>query len=210
MIATAKPTPRRKSAPAWHKPFMAMLPAIVRHARIAFRDYDPEQREDLVEETIANCLLAYVRLVELGKADLGYAGVLARYAVAQIHAGRKVGTPLRSKDVLSRYAQQRRGIQVERLDRFVDEEKAWLELVVESKHATPADVAATRIDFAAWLDGLSGKVRKMAEVLATGENTRDAAKRFGVTDGRISHVRRELMRSWEMFQHERYCRVAAA
>ena len=45
-----------------------MLPAIVRHARIAFRDYDREQREYLVEETIANCLVAFVRLVELGKA----------------------------------------------------------------------------------------------------------------------------------------------
>ena len=210
MIATAKPTPRRKPAPAWHKPFMAMVPAIAKHARIAFRDYDPEQRDDLVKETVANCLVAYVRLFELGKGHLGYAGVLARYAVAQIHSGRKVGTPLRSKDVLSRYAQQRRGLRIERLDRRDQDERAWMEIAVESKRATPADVAAIRIDFAAWLDGLSGKLRKMAEVLATGEATNDAAKKFGVTAGRISHVRRELMRSWEVFQQERFCRVAAA
>ena len=210
MIATAKPASRRKSAPAWHKPFMAMLPAIVRHARIAFRDFDAEQREDLVEETVANCAVAYARLVELGKADLAYAGVLARYAVAQIHAGRKVSTPLRSKDVLSRYAQQRRGIKVERLDCRDQDEKAWMEIVVEDGRATPADVAVTRIDFAAWLDTLSGKVRKIAEVLATGETTSDAAKKFGVTDGRISHVRRELMRSWESFQRETYCRANVA
>ncbi len=98
----------------------------------------------------------------------------------------------------------------ESADRFNQDEKAWLEIVVEDGHATPADVAATRIDFAAWLDTLSGKLRKVAEVLALGEATNDAAERFGVTAGRIAHVRRELLTSWETFQRETYCRANVA
>ena len=115
MIAPIKKRPCQKPHPAWHAAFLAILPNIRTHARIAFRHLDPEAREDAVQEVIANCVVAYARLVELGKADLAYAGVLARFAVAQIHAGRKVGTPLRSNDVLSHYAQQRRGLRIERL-----------------------------------------------------------------------------------------------
>ena len=39
MIATAKPASRRESAPAWHRPFLALLSAIVRYASISFSDY---------------------------------------------------------------------------------------------------------------------------------------------------------------------------
>ena len=42
----------RGSAPAWHTRFLAMLPAIEAHARVAFRHLTPEAREDAVQETI--------------------------------------------------------------------------------------------------------------------------------------------------------------
>ncbi len=62
---------RRVSLPAWHKPFLAMVPTIVRYARKAFREASAEIREDLIQEAVANCLVAYVRLVERGKAECG-------------------------------------------------------------------------------------------------------------------------------------------
>ena len=43
----------RRPVPAWHTRFLAMLPAIEAHARIAFRGLAPEAREDAVQETIA-------------------------------------------------------------------------------------------------------------------------------------------------------------
>ena len=46
---------------------MGMLPAIVRTAEISFRKVRPELRKEFIQEVIANSLVAYARLVELGK-----------------------------------------------------------------------------------------------------------------------------------------------
>ena len=76
MIAAVK-------APAWHPAFLEMLPAIQRHARISFRHLDAEAREEFVHEVVANSLVAFLRLFTLGKAELAYPSVLARYGAAR-------------------------------------------------------------------------------------------------------------------------------
>ena len=201
MIASVKQL-RCRPAPAWHSAFQAMLPAIIRHAKITFRDRDPEQREELIQETVANCFVAFARLVELGKTDLAYAGVLARYAVAQIRDGRRVGSKLNVRDVSSEYCQMRKGVKLERLDRFDCREHRWKEVVVEDRSATPADIVATRIDFGAWLDSLPCRYRRIAEELAVGETTGDVAITCRVSAGRVSQLRRELKEDWEEFTDE--------
>ena len=95
-----------------------------------------------------------------------------------------------------------KGIRIERFDRYDDKEQIWLEVLVEDRHATPADVAASRIDFGDWLQGLTLPLRRMAKVLATGESTGQAARRFATTPSKISRVRQELKQSWESFQAE--------
>ena len=75
-------------------------------------------------------------------------------------------------------------------------------MLVEDKHAGPAETAASRIDFADWLRLLPERSRRIAETLATGETTKKAAKRFRVTPGRISQLRRELQQNWQDFQGE--------
>ncbi len=209
MIASAKQF-RHRPTPGWHAAFLTMLPAIIRHAKIAFRDCDPEGREELVQETVANCLVAYVRLVELGKQSIAYPTVLAMYAVRQIKEGRRVGTKLNVHDVSSEYCQLAKNIAMGRLDRFDHDEMAWMEIVVEDRHATPADIAATRIDFAAWLDSLPSRVRGIAEELATGETTSDVASKFRVSAGRVSQLRRKLKDSWEEFQEQTRVLTTAA
>ena len=67
MIAITKPSSSKRSAPAWHKGFLAMLTAIRRHALVSFRGLTPTEQEEAVQEVICNALLAYHRLVELGK-----------------------------------------------------------------------------------------------------------------------------------------------
>ena len=99
--------PRRTTAP-WQVRFLAMLPAIEAQARFAFRRLDPEAREDAIQETIANALVAFVGLVQREKTDVAYPTALVRFAVAQIHDGRRVGNRLNVRDVLSPYAQQQK------------------------------------------------------------------------------------------------------
>jgi hypothetical protein len=176
-----------------------MLPAIRLYSELAFRDYDPESREELVAEVIANTLVAYVRLVLLGKVGIAYPAVLARYGIRQTLDGRRVGGHLNINDISSSYAQKRQGIVLERLDRPSPDQPSWSEIVIEDRRAGPAEVAATRIDFAAWLDTLPRRDRKIAESLAIGSRTSEVAKQFDVSECRISQLRREFAESWGEF-----------
>ena len=85
---------------------------------------------------------------------------------------------------------------MERLDRYDREEQGWQEIVVEDRRAGPAQVAATRIDFGDWWKLLTARQRKIANMLAIGETTNAAARKSGLTAGRISLIRRELMEAW--------------
>ena len=195
--------PAAKSAPTWHEPFLRMLPAIRRHARIAFRHLRPEAREEAVQGVVCNACSAVARLAEVGKLDLAYPTVLARFGVAQVRGGRMTGGRLNCQDVMSGYCQRLKGIVVERLDQFDEEGNTWQEVQVEDRHAGPAEVAATRMDIAAWMQRLPSRLRGIAKVLANGETTGTVAQTFGVSEGRVSQVRKELLNAWQTYQGER-------
>ena len=198
-----------KSVPSWHKVFLAMLPAIVTHAKIAFRHLRGEARQDAIQETVANALVAFVALVRRGRMSIAYPSVLAKYAVAQINDGRRVGNKLNIREVLSPYAQKHKGFTVQSLDHFDEVENQWAEAIVEDRHVGPAEVVRVRLDFNDWLKTLSRRDRKVAQFLALGNRTSDAAKKFGVCEGRISQLRRELAESWREFVGDEPEAVAA-
>jgi hypothetical protein len=197
-------TPHREShdRPTWHAGFLAMLPVIKLHARISFRHLDREAREEAVQNCIANAAIAYAKLHELGKVDVAYPSVLARYAVAQTKDFRVVGSQLNVQDVSSRHCQKRKHISMERLDHYDNTEDAWLEILLEDKHAGPADIVRVKLDFAAWLRSLPTRLRRIAKFLANGGRTTDVAKKFGLSNGRISQIRRELALNWRKFTGE--------
>jgi hypothetical protein len=201
MVAFRKPS-HKPSGPTWHPVFLAMLPAVRRCARHAFRHLPPEAREEAIQNVVCNALVAFSRLADRGKIELAYPTVLARHGIAQHRCGRRVGTKLNVRDVTSPYCRAMKGIEVQRLDHYDDEEEAWKEILIEDGHATPADLAASRIDFPAWLDTLTRRDRKLALKLATGETTGKVANLFRVSAGRISQLRRELMASWLKFVGE--------
>lgn len=200
MKKSAKSVRCKKSPPAWHANFEAMLPAIETRAKFAFRHLDAEAREEAIQETVCNCCQAYARLVELGKTDVAFPSALARFGISQTRDGRKVGGTLNCRDILSDYCQQQKSLLVERLDRFDSEEQAWAEILVEDRHVGPAETAIVRIDFAAWLLFLPRRLRKIATFLANGETTTTASKRFRISQARISQIRRELFLAWHHFQ----------
>jgi hypothetical protein len=176
-----------------------MLPTIRSYAKNAFGHMDAESREDAVEEVIANAAVAFVRLVQLGKAKQAFPTVLTRYAISQFWDGRRVGNHLRIGEVLSAYAQRKKGFIVERLDRFDREAEEWAEAIVED-HRTPVpDQVAFRIDFPQWLTLLSNRNRRIAAALALGNSTSQVAKRFKLSAGRVSQLRGELYHSWQDF-----------
>jgi hypothetical protein len=153
----------------------------------------------MVDEVVVNALVAFARLVKLGREELAFPSSLAEYAVKQVRQGRQVGNRLNIRDVSSRYAQQRKSFQVERLDQFDSDDGEWREVLVEDKRCSPADLACCRIDFAAWLATMSSLHRQIAQCLATGTSTAEAAERFALSPGRISQLRREFQQSWHAF-----------
>jgi hypothetical protein len=178
---------------------MQLLPAIVRTARYSLRGFRCDL-EDAMQEVIANAFVTFVALVRRGKMDLAYGSVLGRLAVAQFKDGRRVGNSLCCHEVLSPYAQRLKGFKVESLDhRQKDDENEWCEVLVEDKTAGPFDIVRTKLDFDGWLHSLPRRDRKVAQFLSLGNRTADAARKFGLSDGRISQVRRELAESWEKF-----------
>lgn len=197
--ASRSSNPANDSIPAWHAGFLQLLPAIRQHAQIEFRHLDPEARQEAVQEIVANALVAYVRLVRLGKQDVAYASPLARFAVAQYRSGRLVGARLNVRDVTSLYCQRRKSVVVERLDRWDDEDDCWREVLVEDRTCGPADLAASRIDFSEWITSLPAQSRRAAKLLATGERTMDVAHRLKLSPARVSQLRRELKESWGQF-----------
>ncbi len=180
--------------------FLGLLPLIVRQAEVAFQGKDPQSREELTAEVVANAYVCFVRLAQLGRESLAYGTPLRAFAVKQAKAGRKVGTKSNANDVSSPYAQVAKDIRLKRLDHRDKETGEWKEILLEDRRAGPAETAAARIDFGEWLRRLPRRRRRIAEVLATGESTKRVARRFRVSPGRVSQIRRELKRCWDDFQ----------
>lgn len=197
MIAFAR-RPKPAQAPAWQAGFLELLPDIHNQLRFQFRNLRPEERAEAMAEAVANAAIAYARLHRQGRVDLAYATPLACFAAAQYRAGRRTGTRSNINDVMSPEARRRHGLKIQRLDRF-DHEEGWKEVLVEDGRCTPADLAASRIDFASWLSALPHQKRRIAKTLAAGEATSKAARRHRLTPGRISQIRRELAEDWERF-----------
>ena len=202
MIAiTVKPRqdPRKRA----NDQFLEMLPKIRRRAQFAFRCTPSDDKEELVQEAVANAYVAFVRLVDQGRANAAFATPLADYAIRRVLAARLVGSGLSTGDVLSRAARFGSGIVVESLDTFDDMQGDWRAALVEDRRAGPAEIAAARIDLAAWFRSLSRRNRRIAKSLATGESTCGVARQFNLSSGRISQLRGELEASWQDYQGEK-------
>ena len=180
----------------WQDRFVEMLPEIKRWLRIAFCRLAFESREDAIAEGIAHCLLAYVRLHEQGRTEVANASSLAWYSSRQVKRGRPAVGRMNSKDPLSRYAQVGNG------NRFARQNGEWIDTLAEDKRASVPDQVAAKMDTRAWFATLTKRMKEIAKDLACGCSTSEVARKYGVTAGRISQLRRVLEESWAAFQQE--------
>ncbi len=189
-------------ADTYHQEFLCLLPAIRRQAFVAFRRQRFGQREELVSEVIANAFQCFTRLVARGKADLAYATPLAQFAIRQVRAGRRVGSSANKKDITSHWGRKDRPVGFVAFSDLKRQRPEWEDALLEDHRATPAELAAARIDVQDWLDQLPRRDRNIAVRLAMGDRTSHVARQFGVSPARISQLRQELQASWKAFQGE--------
>ena len=184
--------------------FLRVLPAVRRDCRRAFRNLPAPQRDEAVVDAIGNAFAIFARFMELRRGHFVRAATLAGYAVGHLQFNRPLGGRASSRDVLSRRTQRRQSFSVTSLECPTDPCGETLrETLADHRTMSPADLAAFRIDFETWLKSLSRRQRAIAKALALGHATSSVARRFGLSWGRISQIRRELKTDWEIFQGER-------
>lgn len=195
---------RLEAPPAWQQEFMThVLPAIQAIARVRFSSLPSVEQEEALAEVTATAILTFVRLLRRGKDPAVFVGRLAKFAVLRVLTGRLAGSPDNSLDAMSRLARQRHGHQLEGLDTESRLDGAdWESALVENSRITPADLAASRIDFREWLRRMKHRRRQIAETLAAGYRTEEVAELFRLSPGRVSQLRREFETSWRQFQRE--------
>ncbi|HEV3300275.1 MAG TPA: hypothetical protein VG055_11565 [Planctomycetaceae bacterium] len=180
-----------------------MIPGIRKQLRFAFRYSPAAVRKERIDDALAQAFVLFAHLVLRKRVRLAHPTALARYAAHRVRSQRPIGSRSNSRDVMSPVTQRRFGFRVISAD-----PGCWAghlrptELLGESRQATPAELAAIRVDFASWLGRLSGRQREIALCLAVGESTGAVAQRFGVSCGRISQIRLELATRWRQFHGE--------
>jgi hypothetical protein len=181
--------------------YRQVLHADVAHSELTFRFlHCPAERADCVQEAIALAWFWYRSLAQRGKDASDFAATLASYAVRAVQVGRRVTGSEPSQDVLSVTAKLRHGVRV-----FYLQEggtlaiNGWQEAVADNVRTPPDEQAAFRIEFPAWLPTRTSRDRRLIADLAVGERTGDVARKYGLSAGRISQLRRAFCEDWTHF-----------
>jgi hypothetical protein len=181
--------------------FLTILPRIQAHAQIYFRHVACRaRRADCIAETVALSWRWFVGLAQKGKDATQFATVLASYAARAVRSGRRVCGQERAQDAMSSVAQQRHGFAVGKLpDMAMASANPLAEALADNTKTPPPDAAAFRVDFPAWTGTYSRRRRRMIHDLARGERTMDVARRFRLSPGRVSQLRRAFEEDWTTF-----------
>jgi hypothetical protein len=191
------------------------VPRIESHGQVAFRGVRcPQRRADCIAEMVALCWLWFLRLVQRGKDPLGFPVVLASYAARQVKCGRGLCGQEKGRDALSGLAQRRHGFQVmalphsatsyDRLGAVGGQRKqdALEELLHDNAQTPVPEQVCFRLDFPAWRRTHARRTRRLMDDMMLGERTGDLARKYGLSPGRISQLRRDLHNDWRRFQGE--------
>jgi hypothetical protein len=192
------------SVPAsWQVGFLAVLPAVKTHAKFEFRHLPAVHREEAVAEAIAAAVVSYQRLAVQGRLHVAHPSSLAKFAVKAVRNGRRVGGNQAVNDLTSPIAHRRHGIQyVTGPTSPADNRDDWLSAVIADKKAAVPDLVAIKMDFGSWLKTLAHRDRRIIAALASRERTHVVAERFGLSEGRVSQLRRKFEELWRVFQGE--------
>jgi hypothetical protein len=197
--------------------FLAILPRIQAHGEVVFRWMKCSQsKEDAVAEMTALCWKWYLNALEDGKDLTEVASGMATLAARAVRCGRRLAGSERAREVMSPVAQRRHGFEVERLAEAIRRPREHVhgaphgqdhlgsleECLRDNSVTPPPDQAAFRIDFPRWLSELGERKRVVAEDLMAGDGTGEVAGKRGVSPGRVSQLRREMLSDWLRFHGE--------
>jgi hypothetical protein len=200
-----------------HATFLHILPRVERHGRVYFRHLCPDRKADALQEMRAMAWKWLLQMHERGKDPTCFLKAFTTFLARAVNSGRRLAGMAKAKDVLNPHAQRRHGFQVERLPTSLrsghehlyasplgQELQDELEERLCDNTLTPVpDQVQFRVDFPAWLKTLTPRERRIVRGMMRNERTIDLSKRFDVSPGRISQMRRELHDDWMRFLGDR-------
>jgi len=158
--------------------FLKIYPVILGYCRKAFRGHHDE--EELTAEAVTVAFLGWESLQRRAKTASPLS--VAFYAVRRARSGRKVCTSDRKRDAFN----LPRCVEPDIIARLAGDDD-------------PAEEAALRIDFPAYMATQPDMKRQACRMFLRGESTKDVARRLRVSCGRVSQVRRELVDGWASY-----------
>ena len=181
--------------------FLQIRDRIETHARIYFRNIKCWfEKADLIAETIALSWKWFRRLAQKGRDATEFASTLACYAARAVKYGRRITRQLKAKDVLSEVAQQRLGFYVGKIPDFSTlSENPLAEALIDNTRSPVPEQVQFRLDFPAWLRTRTQRDRRIIGDMMIGQRTLDLSKKYGISPGRVSQVRREFHDDWQRF-----------
>jgi hypothetical protein len=204
------------STDALQASFLALLPQIHSRVKSYFAGVKcAAKKADCIAESVALCWKWFCRLRQRGQDGTRFIGALAAMAARAVRCGRRLCGQEKAKDVLSWLAQSRHGFTVQALpwtrrshdflgevngQRLLD---ALEERLQDNSVTPPPEQAAFRIDFPAWLETLTARQRHIIRAMVLDESTKQLSRRFAVSPGRISQLRRAFQEDWHRFVGDR-------
>ena len=181
--------------------FLEICERIETHARIYFRNVKCwVQKSDFVAETIALAWKWFRRLAQQGKDAREFASILASYAARAVRSGRRITQQVKAKDILSEVAQQRHGFSISKLPDFSTlSDNPLSDALIDNTRSPVPEQVQFRLDFPAWLRTRTDRDRRLIGDMAMGQRTLDLSRRYGLSPGRISQLRREFHDDWLRF-----------
>lgn len=160
--------------------------------RRACRYMRPEQREEATQEMVCLAYANYASLMEKGREDI-FPSRLADFAICTYFDGRRF-CGQSSTDISAPRCQKLARASV--TNNMMNDS-------VCKRTFRPSTIACFNIDYEAWVDSLDARMREILFAILDGETTGELAKRFGVSFGRISQIRRILIDKWHEFTADR-------
>jgi hypothetical protein len=182
--------------------FLDMVPTMRRKARYMWRYMSEDLFNDAFDDLISYCYIEYFKLVQSGRSGNAYATPLAEFSIRHMKEKLK-------RDALGHAKSLHRNDEHQIVSR--DYKKSahgphdswgiscgdWRDIFTVDGRDNPSDTVPTKVDFDAFLDSLTRRLRLIASRLASGDSTKLLASKLALTSGRISQYRRELESIWK-------------
>jgi hypothetical protein len=159
-----------------------------------------EAKFEAYAETVALAWMWFIRLAKQGKHPEHFVSAIASYAARAVRSGRRLCGQEKSKDPLSSRAQVQGGFTVSPIPDWSSLNGSPFDEALHDNRDTPVlDQVCFRLDFPAWLCTRTSRDRKIIRTLMTGEKPVALARRFGLSEGRLSQLRQEYRQDWRSF-----------